>query len=269
MTVRSVEKALTILEAVAAERDGLTAQQISDRFDLPYATAHRMVSTLTRLGYLHFQRSHKIYRVGPRVLKLYTPATHQATLGRLVYPYLAKLSSECGAAAHLAVRSGHEVLYLDTVLPPDSYSLYTPAGSRAPLHSTALGKALIAFSTDDEIAEVLERYEFRTFTPRTIASESALRDAIHHIRATGYSVDDEESTPGLHCVASVVVNSLGFPEAAISVSSEKTSNSSDDLARRAALVCDVCREASLALGFQLASDPKQWFDQIQRSRKTA
>lgn len=269
MTVRSVEKALSILEAVAAERDGLTAQQISDRFNLPYATAHRMVTTLSRLGYLHFQRSHKIYRIGPRVLRLYNPGTHQATLGRLVYPHLAKLSQESGAAVHLAVRSGQEVVYLDTVLPPDAYARYTPVGTRAPVHSTALGKALLAFSPDEEIDETLENYEFRAFTPNTITSESDMRQAIELVRSNGFSFDDEESTLGLHCVASVIVNAHGLPEAAISISSEKSPFTEADLHNHAARVCDVCREASAALGFQLSVDPKQWYLELTQRRRTA
>jgi len=269
VTVRSVEKALSILEAVAAERDGLTAQQISDRFGLPYATAHRMLTTLARLGYLHFQRSNKIYRIGPRVLRLYNPGVHQATLGRLVYPYMAKLSQDCGAAVHLAVRSGQEVVYLDTVLPPEAYARYTPVGTRAPLHSTALGKALIAFSPDDEIEEILENYEFRPFTPNTITSEAELRDAIEQIRTNGFSFDDEESTLGLHCVASVIVNAHGLPEAAISISSEKAPFTEADLQDHAARVCDVCRDASAALGMQLSADPRHWYTELLQRRRTA
>lgn len=267
MSIKSVHKALAVLEAVAKERDGLTAQEISSRLDLPYATAHRILTTLHSAGYLSFQKSHKVYRTGPRLLNLYGAVTQQDQLGRLVYPALAKLSHDTKETVHLAIRHVNEVVYLETLLPPHSFVMYTPAGMRSPLHSTGLGKAIIAFCADEEIETILEDYEFQRFTPNTIGSPAGFWTQIRQIREKGYAFDNEESSMGVRCVASIVANGAGYPEAAISVSAPASRLDSDEaVVKLAAKVCGACREASEAIGGKLGDDPSRWYEELQRFR---
>ena len=131
MSVKSVHKALQVLEAVAKEPGGITVREVSERLNFPYATAHRLLQTLKKAGYVAYEGTQKVYRIGPQLINLYRPAPHLADLGRLAYPYLSRLSAEAQETAHLATRSGHEVIYLDTVLPQSSFVMYTPVGARA------------------------------------------------------------------------------------------------------------------------------------------
>jgi DNA-binding IclR family transcriptional regulator len=267
LSIKSVHKALAVLEAVAKERDGLTAQEISSQLDLPYATAHRILSTLHSAGYLSFQKAHKVYRTGPRLLNLYGSVTQQDQLGRLVYPPLSKLSHDTKETVHLAIRHVNEVLYLETILPPHSFVMYTPAGSRSPIHSTALGKAMVAFSADEEIETLLEDYEFQRFTPNTIGSADELWAEIHQIRQVGYAIDKEESSIGVRCIASIVANQAGYPEAAISASaSANRLDSEQTITEFAVVVCAACREASKAIGGMLGPDPKLWYEELLKHR---
>ncbi|MGI6609974.1 MAG: IclR family transcriptional regulator [Limnochordia bacterium] len=268
MSIKSVQKALAVLKLVARERDGLKVQEISDRLDLPYATAYRIIKTLEREGYLDFQETHKLYRVGPELLLLLGPVSLQAHLGRLVYPSLSGLSSLTGETAHLAVRYGRDVLYMNSIPSRHAPMMYTPVGTRAPLHSSALGKALLAFAPDEEIQAILANYKFEGFTPHTITTKDAMWKAIHDIREQGYAVDWDENTIGVRCTASVVVNQVGMAEAAMSVSAPSSRLPDRVMAETfVGAVCDACREASKALGGELGPDPARWYREAMSHRQ--
>lgn len=263
MSVKSVHKALQVLEAVAKEPGGITVREVSERLNFPYATAHRLLQTLKKAGYVEYESTEKVYRIGPQLINLYRPAPHLADLGRLAYPYLSRLSAEAQETAHLATRSGHEVIYLDTVLPQSSFVMYTPVGARAPVHSTALGKAMVAFLPDQEIHELLQRYTFQKLTPNTIESAESMWREIEAIRSRGFAFDREESTLGVRCVASVVVNRIGYPVAAISVSTASHRLQREEAVNAlSTMVCAACRNVSRAIGGNLGPDPELWFREV-------
>jgi IclR family acetate operon transcriptional repressor len=84
------------------------------------------------------------------------------------------------------------------------------------LHCTGLGKSLVSFQHDEEIASILEKYNFSRFTKKTISSHTAFMTECARIRCSGYSIDDEEEELGVRCVA-VPILSDGIAVAAISV----------------------------------------------------
>jgi len=263
MPVKSVEKALQMLETVAKEPDGITVREISERLAFPYATTHRLLQTLRRMGYVEFVRSRKVYRIGSQLINLYRPAPHLVDLGRIAYPFLSRLSTDVKETVHLATRSGDEVVYLDTVLPQSSYVMYTPVGARAPLHSTALGKAMLAFSPDRELHELFGRYKLEKLTPNTLCTIGGIWKEIEHIRRQGYAMDREESTIGVRCVASVVVNHMGYPVAAISVSTSAHRLATDEAVETlSTMVCAACRSVSRAIGGVLGPDPALWYREV-------
>ena len=263
MTVKSVHKALSILKAVAQTGEGLTVQQVSEAVGLPYATAHRFVSTLVEEGFLQLHEDRKRYRVGPELLKLFGGISHQTHVGRQVYPYLAKLNAQTGETVHLAVRYGVDVVYLDTLVATSSFAMYTPVGTRTYLHCTALGKALLAFSSDAEINVLLSDYEFRRMTENTITSIGELWEEILKIRSRGYAVDMEEGSPGVRCVASIIINGAGRAEAAVSVSTPARRLATPEaIATMAEYVCGTCRLASRAIGGSPGPDPSEWYREM-------
>jgi len=266
MPIKSVRKALNVLEIVARAPEGVTVRELSDRLKLPYATTHRLLQTLKQTGYVEYDEARKVYRVGAQLIDLYRPARHLVDLGRVAYPYLARLSTDAAETVHLATRSGHEVVYLDTVLPQNSFVMYTPVGTRAPFHSTALGKAMISFSPDQEIQELFDWYTFERLTPHTIPTQQAMWREIEEIRNRGFALDLEESTLGVRCVASVVVNRMGYPVAAISVSTSSVRLGRDEVvARVSTMVCAACRSVTRAIGGDLGPDPLLWYREISGS----
>jgi DNA-binding IclR family transcriptional regulator len=92
------------------------------------------------------------------------------------------------------------------------------AGSRDRLHSTSLGKAILATMPSEEARGLLEAYDRRPATRRTIVDIDALMAELRATRERGYSIDDEENEVGARCVGVAVTDVSGRPQAAISVS---------------------------------------------------
>lgn len=263
MSVKSVSKALSVLKAVAQTTDGMSVQEVSDLIDLPYATAHRFVKTLTDEGFLQVKAGQRRYQAGPELLKLFGAISHQTQSGRRIYPFLEELHSKLGETVHLAVRYGGEVVYLDTLVAAGFFAKYTPVGTRAPVHVTALGKALLAFASNAEIKAVLAEYDFIRLTVNTIGSPDEFWKEIDEIRRRGYAIAMEESSPGVRCIASIVANGAGRATSAISVSARShrlsTPEQIEDVAE---FVCAACRSASRTLGADLGPDPKTWYVEL-------
>ena len=153
------------------------------------------MQTLARYGYAEQSPDTRRYRLGPRLVSLGQSLLTRTPLRDQARPFLRELVASTRECAHLAVLSGASVLYLDQVEAPASLRVSTGVGALAPLHCTALGKVLLAFS-DTPFPQQLPR-----FTPRTITDAATLRIHLEQARRQGYAIDDEEFAYDVRCVA--------------------------------------------------------------------
>jgi DNA-binding IclR family transcriptional regulator len=119
---------------------------------------------------------------------------------------------------NLAVLDGLDVVYIDCLESPHDFRLVSNAGTRAVLHRTALGKALLAFQPAEQRERLTKSLRFLAFTPNTLTSATQLSRQINSIRHAGYAVDNEESVLGLRCIAAPILDGRGIAVAAISIS---------------------------------------------------
>jgi len=123
----------------------------------------------------------------------------------------------------------------------------TGVGTLAPLHCTALGKSLLAFST-----EAVFPSELQAFTPRTITDAETLRRHLEQVRQQGYAVDDEEYDFGVRCVAAPVFDYRGKAVGAIGISGPAGRMTLERVAEFATVVREVSRNLSDRLSFNRA-----------------
>ncbi len=137
---QAVHRALGLLHCFHDNGPDLSASELARRMGLSVSTAHRLARTLVATGFLDQDERTARYRLGPAVAELGQLSFHQRGL-HLAGPELAELARRTGATADLAIRSGpHAVILVGgSVLPS------TGLGLRRPLHSTALGKVLLAW----------------------------------------------------------------------------------------------------------------------------
>ena len=216
-TVQSIERALEIVDSLAASGGSATLQTMATDTGLPLATLHRICGTLADSGYLR-RGPGREYLLGPRLHRAGLVAAG-ATAGWAT-SILTRIVEETGETANLVVRERDGVVYLAQVPSPHSMRMFTEVGRRVEIHCTAVGKVLAADLPDEEIRAVLARSGMRRETEHTITNEAAYLAEIDTVRRVGYATDESEQEEGVRCVAvregsgpSAVAFSVSGPEA--------------------------------------------------------
>jgi IclR family transcriptional regulator, KDG regulon repressor len=215
----TVGKALDVLDQVAAAGRPVRFTELLDRSPFPKATLYRFLQTLTSQGMLTYDPDRQTYALGVRLVRLAHAAWAQSSLAPVARPFLDALSRDVGETVHLAQLDHGQVLYVDKRNARDPIEMFSQAGKVGPAYCTGVGKALLAFLDETDLARILPQQSFHRFTSRTITDDSALRDELARIRARGYAFDDEEHEPGIICIAMPVLTQTGRVIAALSVTS--------------------------------------------------
>ena len=186
---RSVtSKVLAILEAFEKSRGSLSLTDIAHSSGLPLSTTHRLVNELTESGFLSRGVNDR-YQLGIRLWELAQNTGRQ--LRETARPYVQDLFSLTGETSHLAIRAGHEVLYIDRVYGSKRVPRASRVGGRLPMHATAVGKVILAFDEDwvrdAYLNRQLERHTaFTHIDPQKLAAE------LEQVREQGYATTLEE-----------------------------------------------------------------------------
>lgn len=215
--VAVLQKALDLLEIITEGGD-LGLAELSARTGASKASSFRVLSTLHRRGYVSKDPVTRKYAPGPRLIALSFANVSKLQLAPRARAVLEELREEFGETVNLGILADHDVLYLDIAESARSLRMSSQAGARDRLHSTSLGKAILAALPPDEARALLESYDRKPATRRTIVDLEALTAELRVTRERGYSIDDEENEVGARCVGVAVTDVAGRPQAALSVS---------------------------------------------------
>ncbi len=229
--VQSLHRALDVLEVVADGGRSRSIAEIAATAGLPAPTTHRLLRTLVERGYVR-QLPDRRYALGFRLVPL--GATAQLQVGADAETVLADLVAELGETANLAVLAGHQAEYVAQAPSRYAMRMFTEVGRRVDLHSTGVGKALLAQLDDTAVAAVVRRAGLERRTPHTVATEAELTAALDDVRRSGHALDEQEQELGVRCVAVPV----GTPPAwmAVSVSGPVTRMTDEVVARAVPLL---------------------------------
>ncbi|MFD6175523.1 MULTISPECIES: IclR family transcriptional regulator [unclassified Isoptericola] len=199
--VKSSERTLDVLELLARAQVPMTFTQILQALGVPKSSLHKLLGTLERRGWVETDDlTHSRYRVGLRALQAGTSYVDADEIVHLTEPVLTTLTDRFGEASHLGRLDGSDVVYLAKRESTHPLRMFSAVGRRLPAHATAMGKAILATYTWDEVVRVVGD-DLDRLTPSTITSLSALRDELDRTRERGYGVDDEESADLMRAVA--------------------------------------------------------------------
>jgi DNA-binding IclR family transcriptional regulator len=249
--VRALERALDILGLFSLREPELTLSDMSERTGVAKSTTFRLVSVLTEYGYLERLPDAERYRIGVRAFELGSIYIQSTTIEAEARPFMEALARQCQQTANLGVLSRGEVVHI-AVIPADrAIRFYASVGEREKATYTGLGKALISEFSDEELGDLVALHPFVQRTRRTITSLDVLRINLAEVRRLGYALDDEESNPGLRCVAAPIRNDKGEIVAAVSVSGPSFEFSEEALPEIAEAVTHAAREISARLGYAI------------------
>lgn len=213
-TASSLQKALSLLDTFTAQRSVLSVRELARLSGISRSTTHRLVKELLEWGAL--EQGEAGVRLGVKLFELGTLAPTHATLREAASPFLHTLNEVTRLTVNFAIREGDEVVYLDKIGTRTLKVPHSRMGGRGVIHATALGKAILAYSEESAIQDILN-LPMAGVTSKTLVDPQTLRAELHGIRRAQVAYDLEETRLGLFCVAAPVLNAYGVAVAAVSV----------------------------------------------------
>jgi DNA-binding IclR family transcriptional regulator len=210
-----VGKALGLLVLLGDEPRGASAAELSRRAELPFSTTYRLLGSLTRDGFVDYEPDGRRYRLGLRVFQLGQRVSNHHGFAGTALPVLRRVTEETGEATILSVRDGNHHLTVNKVDGPQTFRVTSDPGHLGALHTTSVGKALVAFADDATRARLVDELELEPLTEFSITDRDAFRAEIELIRRRGYATMDEENELGMRAIAVPVFNSQGHAFASL------------------------------------------------------
>lgn len=210
-----VGKALGLLVLLGDEPRGASAAGLSRRADLPFSTTYRLLGSLTRDGFVDYEPDGRRYHLGLRVFQLGQRVSNHHGFAGTALPILRRVTEESGEATILSVRDGVHHLTVNKVDGPQTFRVTSDPGHLGALHTTSVGKALIAFADDTTRRQLVEELELEPLTELSITDRDAFRAEIELVRQRGYATMDEENELGMRAVAVPVFNAQGHAFASL------------------------------------------------------
>ena len=196
----------------------LSLAEVSRRTSLDKATALRYLVALEAEGLIERDVRSRVYRLGLRLFQLGQVALRSRDVPTLVLPTMRDLAQQYRETVNLAVLSQRELILIQVVEGPQSIRKGASIGEREQLHSTSLGKAVLAELEPEYVDPLVGNQDLPCFTTNTIESPAGLQDELRLCRCRGYAIDNEETEQGLRCVGVALRGHNDFPRYAISIS---------------------------------------------------
>lgn len=238
-SIAVLDRALDVLELLAATAEPIGVTEIARQVGATKSATWRILFNLDARGYVDKDADSGRYTIGARFSELGIRHGSRASLVQFAHPHLEWLARTFGETANLAVIEGGQVLYIDIVESPHDLRLAARVGARDAVHSTALGKAILAFLPEDEIDRALAG-PLTPRTPQTVTDPTRIRAELEQVRASGIAVEFGQNEIAASCLGVPVFGPNGEVIAAVSVSGPET--------RMATTETDRIREALLSTG---------------------
>ena len=246
-SIQSLDRGLTILEAVAASSEPVSLKQLTDLIRINRSSVFRLANTLRQRGFLANPNGTKDYILGPTAWRL-SRRYGRNVLATFFHQYLRDLTTKLGETSHFAVREGTQAFFIDHHLPKGQVvSVAGQTGEFAPLHCTAHGKALLADFGPKDLKELFGHVPLHAYSRNTVTSPTKLARVCAQVRADGFAVDDGEYLAEVRCVAAPIRDPQGEIVASVGISSPLTRLHTKRIARAAAEVVAAARAISASL----------------------
>jgi DNA-binding IclR family transcriptional regulator len=227
----------------------MRVSDISRKLGIDKSTAYRIISTLRTRGFVEQEPDTRKYTLGLKILEVAALKLRSIRLVPVAKPFLEELMLRTREAVHLAVLAEGEVMYVDSEQCSGPFNVNTQVGGRAPVHSSAVGKALLAYSSPEEVNRIIAIKGLTRFTDRTIISTEELHQHLASVRRQGWAMDDEETYLGVRCLASTVFDHRGKVVASVGISGPVQHMTNERISFLGQLVKEAAAKISRRLGY--------------------
>lgn len=213
--VKSLHKALSIINIVVAAEQPLTISEIALLTQIPRPTVHRLLQTLITADYLQQDRVHGRISVGLAPISIAARALDGHRLRIEALPHLQTLAQKSGQRSNLGCLFRHQVLYLAGAEKYGLPTVRTRFGQMVDAHACALGKAIVAFLPEAEVLALVKARPLARKTSNTITSLPAFMKELTDTRRRGYAIDHGENVEGSFCISAPIFSANNSPVASI------------------------------------------------------
>jgi DNA-binding IclR family transcriptional regulator len=193
--VKTAARTLDVFEVFAAAKGPLTLTELASRLGSPISSCHALVRTLQARGYVYVLDERKRVYPTKRLLAMAQQIAQNDPVLERIGPVLAILQHETGETVILGKRQGNAITYLDVIEGRHTIRYAADPGDTKPLHSSAIGKAMLGALAKDELARLVRRIALPGVTPSTIIDGDALLADIAQSVLRGYFVTRGENVP--------------------------------------------------------------------------
>lgn len=241
--IQSLARGLQIITMIADSGESLGITDLANALDIDKSSASRLVKTLVNYGYLQQESGSRRFVLGKHIYEIGWHLINRMPIREKARPYLFRLMRDTGECSHTAIYSEGKALVIDDVEGAAKLRVVGGVGRMIPLHCTAVGKGLLAFS-NLPLPPTLEVH-----TNRTITDPVELEEHLQYVRALGYAFDDEENDAGVRCIAAPVYGMTGNVIATIGISGPTVRITDDRVHSLAGMVKQAAAELSTELGY--------------------
>jgi DNA-binding IclR family transcriptional regulator len=247
---QSVARAIEVLNLLAASNVPLGVRELARQLDVAPSIAQRLVRTLSKAGFIEQIEETSRYAIGYRAFLVGNAYIGQSSIHSAAMPELYALADQ-HITGFLGVLRDRAVVYLANVQSNGPIALTHRPGSQTYLHSTSLGKALLAEMTDQQIRSLLGNEPLPRLTSHTKVSVTQLIAEIRSVRAQGYAINEEENRAGVFSVGAVIRDASNRVIGALSGGVPSSVLNKKERARIISLVIQAARNTSRRLGARL------------------
>ncbi|WP_438267461.1 IclR family transcriptional regulator [Haladaptatus halobius] len=215
LRVKSAGTMIQVIDAIKT-LDNPTLSEIAKHVAIPKSTAHDHLTTLTKLELIVSTQSG--YRIGARFLEYGGYARKNMRVYRVARPIVENLAAETGEHSNLGIEEHGRAVFLYKAEGEDAVTIDTHPGMRVPLHTTAMGKAIMAHRPRTEVEEIINKHGLTKVNENTITDRETLFEEFETIREQGYAIDNGERVERMRCVAVPIIGEEENVIAAVSVS---------------------------------------------------
>ena len=212
----TVDKTFLILDKLAETGPRVPLGQLQELTAIPKPTLYRMLRTMVDHGLVRPDSAGR-YSVGRQVYRLAAAVYAQRALPPAVRQVMIDLQAVAPETVHVSSFRYGQLVYVEKLDAPHPYQMASRVGRLQALHSSAIGKAILARLSAEEVDALLPDDELDTLTPSTIVDRTQLLAELADIRDDGYGIDDEEDEIGLRAIGAAFCDPSGSPVGGISV----------------------------------------------------
>ncbi|MEM9777476.1 MAG: IclR family transcriptional regulator [Chloroflexota bacterium] len=217
--INSVQRALNIMSLLAQTPQGLTPKQIALNLSLNVSTCYHLLNTLVHEGYVIKDPDTRLFRLSGKIAYTAFELSSSAQLVKQLTSHVQSLQEITQETTYLAIWDGQDIVLSGIAEAPQAVRVRSlTLGFKDANHASALGKSILAHLNDEQVDRYFERYELHPYTSNTITSVSVLKQYLRSVHQMGYTVDDEEFLPEVHCFGAPIFDAYDQIIASIAIS---------------------------------------------------